>query len=71
MGVLLTFMFVWNMVGALILLPALAYFLLPHRKACTEQLALPAHKHTRREHSSGMLEQGASFRPLEEVSHGR
>lgn len=28
MGVLLAFMFVWNMVGALILLPALAYFLL-------------------------------------------
>ena len=71
MGVLLAFMFVWNMVGALILLPALAYFLLPHRKACTEQLALPAHEHTRRERSSGMLEQGASFRPLEEVSHGR
>ena len=71
MGVLLAFMFVWNMVGALILLPALAYFLLPHRKACTEQLTLPAHEHTRREHSSGMLEQGASFRPLEEVSHGR
>ena len=31
MGVLLAFMFVWNMVGALILLPALAYFLLPHK----------------------------------------
>ncbi|PVZ42514.1 RND family transporter [Pseudomonas sp. CC120222-01a] len=29
MGVLLAFMFIWNMVGALILLPALAYFLLP------------------------------------------
>ncbi|MBB2493561.1 efflux RND transporter permease subunit [Aquipseudomonas ullengensis] len=29
MGVLLAFMFVWNMVGALVLLPALAYFLLP------------------------------------------
>ena len=29
MGILLAFMFVWNMVGALILLPALAYFLLP------------------------------------------
>lgn len=28
MGVLLAFMFVWNMIGALILLPALAYFLL-------------------------------------------
>ena len=29
MGVLLAFMFVWNMVGALVLLPALACFLLP------------------------------------------
>jgi predicted RND superfamily exporter protein len=29
MGLLLSFMFVWNMLGALILLPSLAYFLLP------------------------------------------
>lgn len=28
MGILLTFMFLWNMVGALVLMPALAYFLL-------------------------------------------
>jgi len=28
MGILLAFMFVWNMVGALVLLPALAHFLL-------------------------------------------
>jgi uncharacterized protein len=28
MGILLTFMFVWNMLGALILIPALSYFLL-------------------------------------------
>ena len=28
MGILLAFMFVWNMLGALILLPALAHFLL-------------------------------------------
>ncbi len=33
MGVLLAFMFVWNMVGALVLLPALARFLLPVRPA--------------------------------------
>ncbi|MBD8495094.1 MMPL family transporter [Pseudomonas syringae] len=33
MGVLLAFMFVWNMVGALVLLPALAYFLLPQHLA--------------------------------------
>jgi len=29
MGLLLSFMFLWNMLGAMILLPALAYFLLP------------------------------------------
>ena len=29
MGTLLTFMFVWNMVGALVLIPALSHFLLP------------------------------------------
>jgi predicted RND superfamily exporter protein len=29
MGLLLSFMFLWNMVGAMVLLPALAYFLLP------------------------------------------
>ncbi|MFI8481391.1 RND family transporter [Pseudomonas sp. NPDC078700] len=33
MGVLLAFMFVWNMVGALVLLPALAYFLLPVKRS--------------------------------------
>ncbi|PWR19529.1 efflux RND transporter permease subunit [Zavarzinia aquatilis] len=31
MGILLAFMFVWNMVGALVLLPALAHFLLPRK----------------------------------------
>ena len=29
MGILLAFMFVWNMVGALVLMPALSHFLLP------------------------------------------
>lgn len=28
MGLLLAFMFIWNMIGALVLLPALSYFLL-------------------------------------------
>jgi predicted RND superfamily exporter protein len=32
MGVLLAFMFLWNMLGALILLPALSYFLFPKGK---------------------------------------
>jgi predicted RND superfamily exporter protein len=32
MGILLTFMFLWNMLGALVLIPALSHFLLnPHR----------------------------------------
>jgi predicted RND superfamily exporter protein len=31
MGLLLSFMFLWNMLGAMVLLPALAYFLLPPR----------------------------------------
>jgi len=31
MGLLLSFMFIWNMFGAMVLLPALAYFLLPRR----------------------------------------
>jgi hypothetical protein len=33
MGILLTFMFVWNMIGALILIPALSHFLLNKRPA--------------------------------------
>jgi len=33
MGILLTFMFLWNMAGALILVPALSHFLLPTTKA--------------------------------------
>jgi predicted RND superfamily exporter protein len=37
MGVLLAFMFLWNMVGALVLLPALAHFLLR-----PQQIAMPA-----------------------------
>ncbi len=39
MGILLAFMFLWNMLGALVLIPALSYFLLPtsvfHRRAAT------------------------------------
>jgi predicted RND superfamily exporter protein len=35
MGQLLAFMFLWNMLGALILLPALASFLLPKKSAAT------------------------------------
>jgi len=37
MGLLLSFMFIWNMFGAMVLLPALAYFLLPERLFRPEQ----------------------------------
>ncbi|WP_353090561.1 MMPL family transporter [Methylibium sp.] len=42
MGILLAFMFVWNMLGALILLPALSYFLLarPDVSAGTDEASL-------------------------------
>ncbi|HXQ98918.1 MAG TPA: MMPL family transporter [Pseudomonas sp.] len=35
MGILLTFMFIWNMLGALILIPALSYFLLGGNRPAT------------------------------------
>jgi predicted RND superfamily exporter protein len=37
MGILLAFMFVWNMLGALILLPALAHFLFKPRASALQQ----------------------------------
>ena len=44
MGILLTFMFLWNMLGALILIPALSYFLLNRRTAVpVAAAAQPAH----------------------------
>jgi predicted RND superfamily exporter protein len=38
MGILLAFMFVGNMIGALVLLPALAHFLLKPLKPATEPI---------------------------------
>ncbi len=38
MGILLAFMFVWNMLGALILLPALSYFLLEKKRVKDSKL---------------------------------
>jgi predicted RND superfamily exporter protein len=42
MGLLLAFMFIWNMVGALVLLPALAHFLLPGARQSNHAAAHPA-----------------------------
>lgn len=43
MGILLTFMFVWNMIGALVMIPALSHFLLQgaSRKCVDEDAARP------------------------------
>ena len=38
MGILLTFMFVWNMLGALTLLPALTYFLQKKKRSNVKEL---------------------------------
>jgi predicted RND superfamily exporter protein len=43
MGILLTFMFIWNMLGALILIPALSYFLLPTPEAAGGRRKVTAH----------------------------
>lgn len=45
MGILLAFMFVWNMLGALILLPALAYFLFPQIRPRPESAPSRSHCH--------------------------
>jgi predicted RND superfamily exporter protein len=45
MGILLAFMFLWNMLGALLLLPALAYFLLPQEKMAKVAPNVPAASH--------------------------
>ncbi|RJG03999.1 efflux RND transporter permease subunit [Noviherbaspirillum sedimenti] len=41
MGILLAFMFLWNMVGALVLLPALAHFLLKPQPQPLKELGVP------------------------------
>ena len=39
MGILLTFMFIWNMFGALVLIPALSHFLLRNQVVCLPEIA--------------------------------
>jgi uncharacterized protein len=55
MGILLTFMFIWNMIGALVLIPSLSHFLL--RNVSTErQCKTEGRRDARalsREHSTG------------------
>jgi hypothetical protein len=42
MGILLTFMFLWNMLGALALIPALSHFLLRNEHVCGSPTVTPA-----------------------------
>ena len=44
MGILLTFMFLWNMLGALVLIPAQSHFLL-NRRAPEPAVAAPHPAH--------------------------
>jgi len=48
MGILLTFMFLWNMVGALVLIPALSHFLL-NPKPSGAAAVLPPSSHSERQ----------------------
>ena len=57
MGILLTFMFLWNMLGALVLIPALSYFLLPTIVRCTSPDA--------RRHRRSRTQPDATARKLE------
>ena len=41
MGILLTFMFLWNMAGAMILLPALAYFIINMKSVLKKVQTIP------------------------------
>ena len=41
MGILLAFMFLWNMIGAVVLIPALSHFLLPSGAAAARPAATP------------------------------
>ncbi|MCC4114777.1 MMPL family transporter [Aromatoleum toluclasticum] len=43
MGLLLTFMFLWNMIGALIMIPALSHFLLPTLTAGADRATRETH----------------------------
>ncbi|MNR68446.1 hypothetical protein D3C85_1930010 [compost metagenome] len=52
MGILLTFMFLWNMLGALVLIPALSHFLLNPKTTATSPEA------ARGEKVAGSVEQG-------------
>ncbi|WP_449100330.1 efflux RND transporter permease subunit [Pseudomonas veronii] len=52
MGILLAFMFLWNMIGALILLPALACFLLPDPNKGREAVPAASSESQMRENSS-------------------
>ncbi|ALS67942.2 MULTISPECIES: efflux RND transporter permease subunit [Pandoraea] len=56
MGILLTFMFLWNMIGALMLIPALSHFLLPRVSAKgVSQSDAPVVDDTRRTDITGAL----------------
>ncbi|MRV71648.1 MMPL family transporter [Duganella sp. FT92W] len=66
MGILLTFMFVWNMLGALILIPALSHFLLRGVRPQTEPAAEPGAASI-----SAPATDSATDSPAQAMAHGR
>jgi len=55
MGILLAFMFLWNMLGALIIVPSLVTFLLPDRKTEVRAGDEPRATVLKQEHGSTAL----------------
>lgn len=63
MGILLTFMFLWNMLGALILIPALSHFMLPNVSSLNDRVRL--RKGARARHGSPELRATTQVSPGE------
>ena len=60
MGILLAFMFLWNMVGAVVLIPALSHFLLPSGERAPH-----------RQHAACRRSGRRALRPPPNVPHAR
>jgi hypothetical protein len=58
MGIMLTFMFLWNMIGALILIPALSHFLLKEVKGARRATVTSAEAH---HHAPAQDDRGAAL----------
>jgi len=67
MGILLTFMFVWNMIGALVLIPALSHFLLPTRTKAPASASPTSGQDAQQGHRSSAVQQAEKSRALDSM----